>query len=69
MNGNDVTDGAAKLRKGRNCLVAVFCSTLGRPGGRKYSTENAGWYLRLEDPKTKQRVTNVRFEAPTTSKE
>ncbi len=68
LNGENVTDGSAKLRKGPNHLVVAYCTTYKRRRGYKYNTENAGWYLRVVNPQTNERVKNIRFEAPTLSK-
>ena len=61
LNGEDVTNRTAHLRKGDNALVLVSGSGC-KGKHRDYRAEHAGSFLRLVEPDTGKRLTDIRFE-------
>ncbi len=59
LNGQQVTGGTARLAQGANTLVLVVV----RPGDGRFGASNAGCFLRLTAPGTRQRLTGIEYEA------
>ncbi len=59
LNGEPVADESARLRRGANGLVLVVV----RAGDRSFTASNAGCFVRLTAPGTRQRLTDIRYEA------